>query len=96
MSAVTWLAGSPPIDVVVISDDQHGIYSVAVWRSAESPDTAIGYILGQSGAPGVDYGVTCLPLGTVQSRFDGTIARSRVEALELDRYVVDRASGVRP
>jgi hypothetical protein len=67
-----------------------------VRRSAESPDTAIGYVLGQPGAPGVDYGETCLPLGAVQSRFDGTVARSWIEALELDRYVVDARIGGTP
>jgi hypothetical protein len=64
--------------------------------SAKSTDTAIGYFLGQSGPSGVDYGETCLPLGAVQSRFDGTVAGSWIEALELDRYVVDACIEVRP
>jgi hypothetical protein len=67
-----------------------------VWRSAESPNAAIGYVLGQAGAPGVDHGVTCLPFGAVQSRFDGTVARPWIEALELDRYVVDTRIGGTP
>ncbi len=62
-------------------------------RSAESLDAAIGYVLGQPGASGVDYGMTRLSLGTVQSRFDGTVARSWIKALELDRYVVDAHRG---
>jgi hypothetical protein len=64
--------------------------------SAESPDTAIGYFLGQSGPSGVDYGETRLPLGVVQSRFDGTVAGSWIEVLELDRYAVDACIGGTP
>ena len=48
------------------------------------------------GTPGVDYGETCLTLGAVQSRFDGTVARSWIEALELDWYVVDARIGGAP
>jgi hypothetical protein len=67
-----------------------------VRRSAESPDAAISSVLGQPGAPGVDDSMTCLPLGAIQGGFDGTVARSWIEALELDRYVVDACIGGTP
>jgi hypothetical protein len=60
---------------------------------AESPDAAVGLILGQARVAGVDYSMTCLPLGAVESRLDRPVARTRIQALELDSYTVHARIG---
>jgi hypothetical protein len=56
---------------------------------AESPDTAMGLVFDQATLAGVDDRVARLSLGAVESRFDGLIARARIEALELDGNTVN-------
>src|SRR5271169_7154713 len=96
MSAVTWLAGSLPVDGVVVPDNQHGIQSVPVGRSGESPDTAMGVFLGQTAVTGVDDCVTGLAFGAIEGRLDRLVAGSPIEALELDRCSVDASVGRAP
>jgi hypothetical protein len=64
-----------------------------VWRSAKSPDTAVGLVFRQARAAYVDYGVTRLSFGAVKCSLDCPVARPRIEALELDRYIIDARVG---
>ena len=61
--------------------------------SSESPNAAMGLVLGQAGVAGVDRSVPGLSLGAVESRLDRPLARARIKALELDRYTVHARIG---
>src|ERR1700736_2391618 len=88
MSALSRLAPHPALDGVVVPDDEHGVKPVPVRGPAESPNAAMGLILGQARVTSVDNGVSGLSLGAVERRLDRPVARARIQALELDRYTV--------